>query len=212
MKPTRVQIRGLSMTFGALLFALVSIVVIPMLEEKGVVAQIAAAVVAALSIERSMAFTENALLKWWAKDILGEWFYFSEYSAASHFAHAEVYVRAADLHYRVNLYHLPQITAIAQGNSIQQANSHGTAKDLAFFYDGAVEVEILYAVDRPDDSSGKGILTVVLNQNKKTMTGNWVTARDDEGPRSGNMRWYRRAEFLEFLQSQQSGSGQHHGN
>ncbi len=63
-------------------------------------------------------------------------------------------------------------------------------------------MEILYEVERQDQPSGQGVLKVNLNNSKRTMSGHWVTARDDEGPRSGNMQWYRRAEFLQFLESQ----------
>lgn len=202
MKPTKAQIKGLSATIGAMLFTIASLLVIPLLDSKGGLAKIAAALVAALSIDRAMSIVQTLLVKWWASDLLGEWFYFSEYSENSHFAHANVYVRGGDLHYGVDLYHLEDITAIAEGSTIHEAKTHGHAKDRAFFYDGAEMVEILYEVERPDDSSGQGVLKVNLNNSKRTMSGYWVTARDDEGPRSGTMQWYRREEFLQFLESQ----------
>ena len=202
MRPTKAQIRAMSTTIGTLLFTLVSILVIAPMNDGRVVNQVVAALIAGLSIERAMAFTHTALVKWWAKDLLGEWFYFSNYSVASHFAHTRIYVRGGELHYQVDLYALPEITAIANGSTIQEARAVGHATDRAFFYDGDEVVEILYEVERQDQPSGQGVLKVNLNNSKRTMSGQWVTARDDEGPRSGNMQWYRRAEFLQFLESQ----------
>lgn len=201
MKPTRSQIKAMSATIGTALFAVVSILVIAPMNDGPVRNRVIAALFAGFSIERVTAFAHSGLVRWWASDLLGEWFYFSDYSVSSHFAHARIYVRGGDLHYKVDLYHLPEITAIANGSTIQEAKSVGHALDRAFFYDGGEVVEILYNVERLDQPSGQGVLKINLNNSKRTMSGYWVTARDDEGPRSGNMEWYRRAEFLEFLQS-----------
>lgn len=205
MRPTRSQVRALSTTIGTLLFTLVSILLIDRLENSGTFSKVIAALFAGLSIERATALSHTMLVKWWAKDLLGEWFYFSNYSIASHFAHAQIYVRGGDLHYQVDLYELPEITAIANGSTIQEAKAVGHATDRAFFYDGDEIIEILYEVERQDLPSGQGVLKVNLNNSKRTMSGYWVTARDDEGPRSGNMQWYRREEFLQFLESQVHG-------
>ena len=205
MRPTRSQVRALSTTIGTLLFTLVSILLIDRLENSGTFSKVIAALFAGLSIERATALSHTLLVKWWAKDLLGEWFYFSNYSIASHFAHAQIYVRGGDLHYQVDLYELPEITAIANGSTIQEAKAVGHATDRAFFYDGDEIIEILYEVERQDLPSGQGVLKVNLNNSKRTMSGYWVTARDDEGPRSGNMQWYRREEFLQFLESQVHG-------
>lgn len=202
MRPTRSQVRALSATIGTLLFTLVSILLIDRLDDSGIFNKVIAAVIAGLSIERATALSHTLLVKWWAKDLLGVWFYFSNYSVSSHFAHAKIYVRGGELHYEVDLYELPEITAIAKGSTIQEARAVGHAVDRAFFYDGGEIVEILYEVERQDVPSGQGVLKVNLNNSRRTMSGYWVTARDDEGPRSGNMQWYRREEFLQFLESQ----------
>ena len=202
MRPTKSQIKAMSTTIGTLLFTFASIFIIGPMSESHVVNRVIAAVIAGLTIERTMAFSHTLLVKWWAKDLLGEWFYFSNYSAQSHFAHANIQVRGGDLHYQVDLYGLNEIEAIASGSTVQEAKAVGHATDRAFFYDGDEVIEILYEVERIGHPSGQGVLKVNLNNSKRTMSGYWVTARDDEGPRSGNMQWYRRAEFGEFLKGQ----------
>ena len=205
MRPTRSQVRALSASIGTLLFTLVSILLIDRLDDSGTLSKVIAAVIAGLSIERATALSGTLLIKWWAKDLLGEWFYFSKYSTASHFAHAQIYVRNGDLHYQVDLYELTEITAIANGSTIEEAKAVGHAVDRAIFYDGDETIEILYEVSRQGSPSGQGVLKVNLNNSKRTMSGVWVTARDDEGERTGKMQWYRRDEFLQFLKGQVHG-------
>jgi len=204
MRPTKTQIRAMSTTIGTLLFTIASILIIGPMSESHVFNRVIAAVIAGLSIERMMAFSHTLLIKWWANDLLGEWFYFSNYSVSSHFAHSNIYVRGGELHYQVDLYELKEITAIANGSTKEQAKAVGHAVDRAIFYDGDEVVEILYEVERHNHPSGQGVLKVNLNNSKRTMSGYWVTARDDEGPRSGRMQWYRRDEFLAFLKEQTS--------
>jgi hypothetical protein len=204
MRPTKTQIRAMSTTIGTLLFTIASILIIGPMSESHVFNRVIAAVIAGLSIERMMAFSHTLLVKWWANDLLGEWFYFSNYSVSSHFAHSNIYVRGGELHYQVDLYELKEITAIANGSTKEQAKAVGHAVDRAIFYDGDEVVEILYEVERHNHPSGQGVLKVNLNNSKRTMSGYWVTARDDEGPRSGRMQWYRRDEFLAFLKEQTS--------
>lgn len=204
MRPTKTQIRAMSTTIGTLLFTIASILIIGPMSESHVFNRVIAAVIAGLSIERMMAFSHTLLVKWWANDLLGEWFYFSNYSVSSHFAHSNIYVRGGELHYQVDLYELKEITAIANGSTKEQAKAVGHAVDRAIFYDGDEVVEILYEVERHNHPSGQGVLKVNLNNSKRTMSGYWVTARDDEGPRSGRMEWYRRDEFLAFLKEQTS--------
>jgi hypothetical protein len=204
MRPTKTQIRAMSTTIGTLLFTIASILILGPMSESHVFNRVIAAVIAGLSIERMMAFSHTLLIKWWANDLLGEWFYFSNYSVSSHFAHSNIYVRGGELHYQVDLYELKEITAIANGSTKEQAKAVGHAVDRAIFYDGDEVVEILYEVERHNHPSGQGVLKVNLNNSKRTMSGYWVTARDDEGPRSGRMQWYRRDEFLAFLKEQTS--------
>jgi hypothetical protein len=193
----------MSVSAGALFFAVLSILIIPWAHKYGIVGGLVAVILATAGISLFVVWVQYLLLSYWARSFLGTWFYISDATSlkpGGHYGYATFNIRGGQIQYVVELYSLESIIRLASGDKSGGADAAGRASSDVVIFDGSGSIRALYDYTPFNDSEGGlGVLDLTALQGD-AMTGTWVTARRSGIPGSGTHRWFRKEMFLRQLE------------
>lgn len=200
-KVDQTQIRTLATTIGGSVFLAFSIFGLEGVARLGTSGRILVMLAGVLSLNGFIAILNWALVRfWWARAFYGQWYYHSNSNQLSNIGHVsrvDIHVRNFSLTYRVQIFSFSDADQMISDR--YDPPIQGTAKSKVIFYDGDDSLEILYEVAMANGGGGAGILYLSNASSGRSMTGRWVTARDDQVARSGTSQWFRRDDFKEYL-------------
>ena len=169
--------------------------------ELGTFGQFLTIAISVLSLNGFVAVLNWLMVRfWWARHFYGEWFYISDsiqHSPEGHVGRVRFFVRNFSLSYRVQIFAFADVDQLLTGN--YEPELLGTAKSKGIAFDGDDGIEILYELVPTSGPGGPGILYLSNASSGTSMTGRWVTAREDQAPKSGKSRWFRRSQFRTFV-------------
>jgi hypothetical protein len=199
---SRSTIRGISITFAALVVSAINIFWMPNNPEDDV-QQLIALLLSVVGLGVLISLTEWLLLRLWIRKFAGEWFYTSDAKSLDpngHVGHVNFFIRGGEIKYTVNIYRFADALRLAQGDKSAGAQSPGSAKSEAVFFDGEGQLKVLYDYTPFQGEGGLGVLDISGVQNGKAMSGAWVSARRNlDGPMDGIQKWFRRDDFVKFI-------------
>lgn len=205
LRMSRTSIKAVSITFSAVVVSAINIYWQPS-DPNSDIQQLITLLLSVVGLGVLMGVSEWALLRLWIRKFAGEWFYTSDAKSLDpqgHVGHVNFFIRGGEIKYTVNIFRFHDALRLAQGDKSAGAQSPGSAKSEAVFFDGEEQLKVLYDYTPFQGEGGLGVLDISGVQNGRAMSGAWVSARRNlDGPMDGIQKWFRRDDFVKFIEQE----------